>query len=158
MQAETLSALCWYLGLQEEKKLPRSFIQVVNPAGSIPSLTWQDQHAAEAHLAQGATAGLYLSHPFISSGESPHAPAWTQEHPGAAVTSLSHITPLTHPHQLPHPACFPKNRSCYPSWCQAREVKKRGQIREGVNHKVNQGIRHVGNPSCSCAGDSQGKL
>lgn len=118
-------------------------MEVVNPAGSIPCLTQEDQHAAEAHLAQGATAGLYLTHTFISADESPHAPAWTQKHPGTAVTSPSHVTLLTPPHPLLHPACVPGNQSSYPTQCQATGIKKRGQIREAV-HRVNQGIRYVG--------------
>lgn len=135
---------CFMLVLKSynRKKLPRSFIEEVNPAGSIPSLT-QDQHTAEAHLAQGATAGLYLTHSFISAGEPPHGPAWTQEHPGTAVTLVSHITPLTYPHQLLHSICFPGNQSCYPTWCQATGIKKRGEVREAM-HGVNQGIRNVG--------------
>lgn len=137
------------------RELPGSFMVVVNPAGSIPSLTQQGQRAAEAHLAQGATAGLYLTPLSLQREKTPRAPAWTQEHPGTAVTSLSHVTLLTHPHPLLHSACFPENQNSYPTQCQAMGIKKRGQIREVV-HRVNQGIRNVGTSFCSCAGDSQG--
>lgn len=111
--------LCVGIQGYNRRKIPQSFTGVVNPAGSIPHLT----HAAEVHLAQGATAGLYLTHTFISAFI-PHAPAWAQEHPGTALTSLSCITQLTHPHQLLHSACFPENQSCYPTWMSSGDKKE----------------------------------
>lgn len=110
LQAGTLSALCWYLELQQEKSptelYRRGKSSRVNPiSDSI-----------------GSTYSWALSH--TSAGKPPHAPAWTQEQPGTAVTSLSLITLLRHPHQLLHSACFPENQSCYPTGSSNRD--KRG--------------------------------
>lgn len=118
---------CFMLVLKSynRKNLPQSFIEEVNPAGSISCLTQQDQHAA------GSSPGprchgwaLSHTHTFACAGESPRAPAWTQEHPGTAVTSLSLITLLTHPHQLLHSVCLPENWSCYPTQHQATGINE----------------------------------